>query len=44
MKAHAASRENMSTAEETDSLTRSVVVNAPRARVWRALANAEEFG
>jgi len=44
MKAHAASREIVSTAEETDSITRSVIVNAPRARVWRALANAEEFG
>src|SRR6516164_8662339 len=29
---------------DTDSITRSVVINAPRARVWRALSNAEEFG
>ena len=25
---------------DTDSITRSVVINAPRARVWRALSNA----
>jgi uncharacterized protein YndB with AHSA1/START domain len=34
----------MSTAADTDSIKRSVVINAPRARVWRALSNAEEFG
>src|SRR5215469_8458174 len=34
----------MSSASETDRIERSVVVNAPRERVWRALANAEEFG
>ncbi|HEY6985888.1 MAG TPA: SRPBCC family protein [Rhodanobacteraceae bacterium] len=28
----------------TDRIERSVVINAPRARVWRALTNAEEFG
>ena len=27
-----------------ESIERSVVLNAPRARVWRALTNAEEFG
>jgi uncharacterized protein YndB with AHSA1/START domain len=30
--------------EVTDRITRSVVINAPRARVWRALTNADEFG
>lgn len=34
----------MSPASETDRIERSVVVKAPRERVWRALANAEEFG
>lgn len=34
----------MSPASETDRIERSVVVNAPRERVWRALSNAEEFG
>jgi uncharacterized protein YndB with AHSA1/START domain len=28
----------------TDRVERSVHINAPRARVWRALSNAEEFG
>jgi uncharacterized protein YndB with AHSA1/START domain len=28
----------------TDRIERSVVIDAPRERVWRALANAEEFG
>ena len=32
------------TASETDRIERSVVVAAPRERVWRALSNAEEFG
>ena len=34
----------MSTTSETDRIERSVVVDAPRERVWRALSNAEEFG
>lgn len=34
----------MSPASETDRIERSVVVNASRERVWRALSNAEEFG
>lgn len=34
----------MSTASETDRIERRIVINAPRARVWRALSNAEEFG
>ncbi len=29
---------------DTDRIERSVVINAPRERVWRALSNAEEFG
>jgi uncharacterized protein YndB with AHSA1/START domain len=29
---------------ETDRIERSVTIDAPRARVWRALTNAEEFG
>ena len=28
----------------TDRIERKIVLKAPRARVWRALANAEEFG
>ena len=34
----------MSEVSETDRIERSVVINAPRERVWRALSNAEEFG
>lgn len=34
----------MSPVPETDRIERSIVVKAPRERVWRALANAEEFG
>lgn len=30
--------------QTTDRIERKVLLNAPRARVWRALANAEEFG
>jgi len=30
--------------ENTDSIVRSIVINASRERVWRALSNAEEFG
>jgi uncharacterized protein YndB with AHSA1/START domain len=32
------------TATETDRIERSISINAPRSRVWRALSNAEEFG
>lgn len=28
----------------TDRIERSIVINAPRSRVWRALTDAEEFG
>lgn len=34
----------MNTNPDTDRIERSVVINAPRARVWRALSNAEDFG
>ena len=34
----------MNTAEVSDSITRSIVIDAPRDRVWRALSNAEDFG
>ncbi|WP_374585429.1 SRPBCC family protein [Pseudoduganella sp.] len=29
---------------DTDRVERSIMINAPRERVWRALASAEEFG
>ena len=32
------------TVTETDRIERSIQIDAPRSRVWRALANAEEFG
>jgi len=34
----------MTITSETDQIERSIVINAPRDRVWRALSNAEEFG
>lgn len=34
----------MNTNPDTDRIERSVVISAPRARVWRALSNAEDFG
>ena len=34
----------MSPASETDRIERSVVIDAPRERVWRALSDAREFG
>jgi uncharacterized protein YndB with AHSA1/START domain len=34
----------MTAATGTDRIERSIQINAPRSRVWRALANAEEFG
>jgi uncharacterized protein YndB with AHSA1/START domain len=30
--------------QSTDRIERKILVKAPRARVWRALSNAEEFG
>lgn len=32
------------TTGSTDRIEREILLKAPRARVWRALANAEEFG
>ena len=34
----------MTTASDTDRIKRSILINANRSRVWRALSNAEEFG
>lgn len=34
----------MTTASDTDRIERSILIKAPRERVWRALTNAEEFG
>jgi uncharacterized protein YndB with AHSA1/START domain len=34
----------MNTATDTDRIERSIVINAPRERVWRALSHAETFG
>ncbi len=34
----------MNTPSETDRIERSVIINAPRERVWLALSNAEKFG
>jgi hypothetical protein len=33
-----------STTPETDLIERSILINAARSKVWRALANAEDFG
>jgi len=29
---------------DTDRIEKKVILRAPRSRVWRAIANAEEFG
>jgi uncharacterized protein YndB with AHSA1/START domain len=34
----------MTTVNTTDRIEKQVLLRAPRARVWRAIANAEEFG
>lgn len=34
----------MNTVSDTNCIERSILINAPRDRVWRALSNAEEFG
>lgn len=34
----------MTTSSDTDRIERSIQIAAPRSRVWRSLANAEEFG
>lgn len=38
------SEPTMSNTLDSDRIERSLVINAPRERVWRALSNAEEFG
>lgn len=35
---------NTATATATDRIERSIQIDAPRAKVWRALSSAEEFG
>src|ERR1700722_8075429 len=30
--------------KETDRIEKKIVLHAPRSRVWRAIANADEFG
>ena len=35
---------NTATNSDTDRIERSVQIDAPRSRVWRALSNAEEYG
>ena len=39
-----ASAATSTTASTTDRIERSVVIGAPRERIWRALTNPEEFG
>jgi uncharacterized protein YndB with AHSA1/START domain len=34
----------MSQETSTDRIERSIVINAPRERVWRAISNVDEFG
>ena len=34
----------MTVGVNTDSITKNVLLKAPRSRVWRALTNAQEFG
>ena len=34
----------ISTAANTDRIVRSIHIKAPRARVWRSISNADEFG
>jgi uncharacterized protein YndB with AHSA1/START domain len=34
----------MSTTLQTDRIERKIMINDPRARVWRALTNPDEFG
>jgi len=35
---------NTTTQSDTDRIERTVTIDAPRSRVWRALSNAEEYG
>jgi uncharacterized protein YndB with AHSA1/START domain len=34
----------MTTSSDTDRIERRILINAPRSKVWRAIANAEAFG
>ena len=34
----------MTTSSDTDRIERSVLINAPRSKVWRAISDAEAFG
>jgi len=34
----------MNISSDTNRIERSIIINAPRERVWRALSNPEEFG
>lgn len=43
-KSETRSEQNMTTTSDTNAIERSVVINAPRERVWRALSTPEEFG
>jgi uncharacterized protein YndB with AHSA1/START domain len=40
----ATKRLHMSTVNTTDRIEKQVLLRAPRARVWKAIANSEEFG
>ncbi len=39
-----ATQTSTDTSSETDRIERSIHINAPRAKVWRSLADAEKFG
>jgi uncharacterized protein YndB with AHSA1/START domain len=41
---HGKEGRNMTIDSDTDRIERSILINASRERVWRALTNAEEFG
>jgi uncharacterized protein YndB with AHSA1/START domain len=41
---NAKSNTSSETFSETNSIERSILINAPRERVWNALTNAESFG
>ena len=34
----------MSTSTETDRIEKTVIIKAPRTRVWRAITDAKQFG
>ena len=43
-KSETRNKQSMNTTSDTNSIERSIVINAPRDRVWRTLSNPEEFG